>query len=245
MHPAPFESDHEKLQREIAERDDLLALVAHELRNPLHGLSLQVALARTIADTHGHAETSERIARLQSSLIRYSQRVTMLLDLVRLKGAAYPLSPRRLDLGQLLHAIADNMSAEARARKIELSVRIDGPCTMEGDAVVIEQIVENLVLNAFKHSQCCEITLALDCAPDVALIEVVDDGQGISESDQQRVFGKFAVARDAPRGAGTGLGLWIVGKLLDAMGGSISLRSAPGAGSAFEVRFPRSLSTDS
>jgi signal transduction histidine kinase len=69
-------------------------------------------------------------------------------------------------------------------------------------------------------------------------VQVEDNGGGIAIADQQTIFEKFAVAAHSSRGAGTGLGLWIVTRLVQAMGGEITLQSTPGSGSAFTVRIP-------
>ena len=76
-------------------------------------------------------------------------------------------------------------------------------------------------------------------------MEVKDNGRGIAPEDQQSIFGKFAVAAHSSRGAGTGLGLWIVTRLVHAMGGDITLSSAPGTGSVFTVRIPEADETRS
>ena len=231
----------ERLREAIAERDDLLAMAAHELRNPLHALSLQLALARAGAETSGQAATAERLAKAQVMLARYVDRVTVLLELARLNVNAYPLDPQPIDLSALLRGLAESLAQEARFRDVRLEVDVPANCPAVIDALVIEQILDNLLLNAFKHAACSTVTLSLRLvAPDRAEIAVADDGRGIAPADQQRIFGKFATVQASRRGSGTGLGLWIVRKLLDVLGGSIALTSAPQAGSKFLLTVPLS-----
>lgn len=230
----------QRLREQVAERDDLLAIAAHELRNPLHALMLQLTLARSAADTGDATLAAERIQKVQGGLARYAERATLLLDLSRLNAGAYPLSPQRVDLAELLRERVDEQRAEARFRGVGLVLALPAePLAAEIDTLAFEQVVLNLIGNAFKHAgaRTLQVSLRAD-GPGRALLSIVDDGRGLSAADQARVFGKFATARDGRRGAGSGLGLWIVRKLVDALGGTISLDSQPGAGCAFHVALP-------
>ncbi len=231
-----------RLKQEIAQRDDLLSLAAHELRNPLHSLSLHLALARATAQSGNAAEAAERVRRAEFTLKRYSERVTVLMELLASSGAVYPLAPQRVDVPRLLAALADSLEQEARSRAIDLRViaapELDGHWWV--DPVALEQVVDNLLLNAFKHSAASEVRLRALSDAEGWCIQVEDNGRGIAPEDQQTIFGKFAVATHSHRGAGTGLGLWIVTRLVEAMGGRLSLQSAPGEGSVFTVRIPQS-----
>lgn len=237
--PSAPPNELEHLRAELRERDDLLAMAAHELRNPLHGLSLQLRLARMAAETDDARESLHRVAKAEVMLERYVERLSMLLDLARLNANAYPLSLRRVDLARTLAQVAEAMAPEAEFRGVTLQLQAPPTLEVTTDAAVVEQVVGNLLLNAFKHADCC--TVVLDLRSDGErhmLISVRDDGRGIAAADQERIFSKFTVAEESPRGSGTGLGLWIVRKLLVALGGSVSLDSRPRAGSVFTLRLP-------
>ena len=229
-----------RLKREIALRDDILALAAHELRNPLHALSLHLALARATAQAGNAGEAGDRIRRAELTLKRYSERVTVLMELLASPGATYPLSRRRIDVCALVETLVDSLEQEARTRGITVSVACEasfGPmCAV--DPVALEQVVDNLLLNAFKHSGANAITIRLSGGERAWSLQVEDNGGGIALEDQQTIFEKFAVATHSSRGAGTGLGLWIVTRLVQAMGGRITLASTPGNGCVFTVRIP-------
>jgi signal transduction histidine kinase len=233
-------SELESLKREIALRDDILSLAAHELRNPLHALSLHLALARATALAGNAAEAGERIRRAELTLRRYSERVTVLMELLASPGATYPLSPRRIDVPALVATLVDSLEQEARSRAIEMSVVADAAFEpLHGvDPVAFEQVVDNLLLNAFKHSGASAITIRLSSGDGAWRLQVEDNGSGIALADQRTIFEKFAVATQSSRGAGTGLGLWIVTRLVQAMGGEITLASTPGNGCTFTVRIP-------
>lgn len=236
---AALEQEIERLRGELAERDGLLAIVAHELRNPLHALALQLTLAQKLAASATPAGAAPRIAKAQATLSRYTHRVTVLLELARLNVDAYPLACKAVDLAALLRTVAESLVEEAQFRKVEVRTDLPPVCAARTDAQVVEQIVDNLMLNAFKHAACNTVTLGLQVGADgAAVITVADDGCGIAPEDQSRIFERFVVAQNSPRGRGTGLGLWIVRKLVKVLGGRIELHSRPGAGTTFTVRFP-------
>jgi len=242
--PLPAEAavvDLARLQREIAQRDGVLELAAHELRNPLHALSLQLTLARTAAQG-GHAEDAvRRLARAELALKRYSQRVTVLMELLARPGARYPLAARRVDVVALLGSLVESQHDEARARGIALHLQVEAPGALcDVDPVALEQIVDNLLLNAFKHSGATVVAVgvSLDADPGFWSVSVSDNGNGIASREQCVIQHAFAAAAPAARGSGTGLGLWIVTRLVQAMDGVVDLTSAPGAGSIFTVRIP-------
>jgi two-component system OmpR family sensor kinase len=231
----------ERLKHEIALRDDILSLAAHELRNPLHALSLHLALARATAQGGNSTEAAERIRRAELTLKRYSERVTVLMELLASPGATFPLARRRIDVPALVAALVDSLEQEARSRAIVVRIAYDeaafGPMRAV-DPVAFEQILDNLLLNAFKHSGASDVTIRLSADADWWGLQVEDNGTGIALVDQQTIFEKFAVATHSSRGAGTGLGLWIVTRLVQAMGAEITLASTPGHGCAFTVRIP-------
>jgi two-component system, OmpR family, sensor kinase len=234
-------SELERLRREIALRDDILSLAAHELRNPLHALSLHLALARANAQAGSGVEAAERIRRAELTLKRYSERVTVLMELLASPGVTYPLARRRVDVKALLATLVDSLEQEARSRMIVMRIVGDDAGfdpVRAVDPVAFEQVVDNLLLNAFKHSGASEVTIRLSAGGGAWRVQVEDNGAGIALADQRTIFEKFAVAAHSSRGAGTGLGLWIVTRLVQAMGGEITLTSTPGIGSIFSVRIP-------
>ena len=237
------ESELDRLKREIALRDDVLALAAHELRNPLHALSLHLALARGTAQAGNAAEAAERIRRAELTLRRYSERVTVLMELLASPGATYPLARKRIDVAALVANLVDSLEQDGRSRGVTVRVAFDaasfGPLRAV-DPVAFEQVVDNLLLNAFKHSRASEVTIRLESDGSAWSVQVEDNGGGIALEDQKTIFEKFAVAAHSSRGAGTGLGLWIVSRLVQAMDGEITLKSAPGTGCVFTVRIPES-----
>lgn len=222
----------------LVEMDDLLAMVAHEMRNPLHGLSLQVSLARGLCAARQQPEIDAVLARLQGSLGLYSNRTTLLLDLLRVRADVFPLALKPFDLAGLLRGLAEAKAQEARARGVALELDLPSDCPVHTDPQVVEQIVENLLLNAFKHAACGRVRLGLETSGDGGgpRIDVADDGRGIAPQDQAIIFRKFR--RASATSTGSGLGLWIVSRLAQLLDARVSLRSEPGQGSIFTVHLP-------
>lgn len=228
-----------RLRQRLDDHDDLLALVGHELRNPLHSLSLMVSVARLSAQSEQAHDTLERITKVQTNLQRYVHRVTVLLDLLGNEGQNFPAKHQPVELGQALGQIIEGLMPEAQYRQVE--VRYQGPsasCHAVLDKLVLEQIIDNLMLNAFKHAACSQVMVTMACDQGWADIAIADNGRGIEKNDQERVFSKYAVAENSGRGTGSGLGLWIVRRLSQVLGGSVSLTSAPGQGCTFTLRIP-------
>jgi two-component system OmpR family sensor kinase len=234
--PADVELEAQRLRLELSERDDLLSIAAHELRNPLHALSLQLALVRTTAEAQGQQEIASRAAKALNTLARYIDRVTVMLELLR-APSAYPLNLQPVDLGALLQTLVDTMAHEALFHGVTVTLTAPEECHVVTDPIAIEQVVQNLLLNGFKHAGCTAMELTLTCDAAQVRIDVADNGRGIAPADQARIFGKFGVAEYSARGTGSGLGLWIVRKLLDALGGEIMLQSSLGKGCLFTIVF--------
>ena len=106
------------------------------------------------------------------------------------------------------------------------------------DRLAVEQVLDNLLSNALKFGAGEPIDVGLAADAREAAITVRDRGAGISEADRARVFGRFEQAVGQRRHGGFGIGLWLVRRLVDAMGGSVSVESRPGQGATFVVRLP-------
>ena len=107
------------------------------------------------------------------------------------------------------------------------------------DRLRLDQIVTNLLSNAMKYGSGEPIEVAMTGTPEAVRLEVRDHGIGIAPEHQSRIFDRFERAVSGRHYGGLGLGLWIVRQILDALGGSIRVRSAPGEGSTFTVELPR------
>jgi signal transduction histidine kinase len=230
--------DELKAQREqVRQRDQFLAMLGHELRNPLSAISMAVA----VEDDGAGAEYKAIVARQARHLTRL---VDDLLDVSRVTSGKVALQRAPLDLSELTRrALATVSSTLAQA---ELSFRAqlpDEPVVIEGDAVRLEQVLINLLNNAIKYTPAGgRIELSLLARPDQVELRVRDDGVGIAPEMLPRVFDLFAQAEgtlDRAKG-GMGIGLTLVQNLVHLHGGKVSAESEGiGHGSTFVVRLPR------
>jgi two-component system, OmpR family, sensor kinase len=211
---------------------------SHELRTPLTTIRGFAELYR-----QGAARDVEMLmSRIESESRRMGLLVEDLLMLARL-DAQRPLEQRRVDLLALASDAVHDAQSIAPQRKITMTV-FDGPGTPEviGDEARLRQVLGNLVANALQHTpETAAVTVSVGTVADTTVLEVADEGPGMSEHDAQRVFERF-YRTDSSRtrsSGGTGLGLSIVDSLVLAHGGRVTVATMPGAGCRFRVSLPR------
>jgi PAS domain S-box-containing protein len=236
----------EKLARTEAERanrlkDEFLATVSHELRNPLNailGWSHMLRLGKlTEANAERAVETIYRNAKSQAQL------VADLLDVSRIISGKLRLDVRTVDLISIINSAIDSIRPAADAKGIRLQAMLDpaaGP--ISGDADRLQQIVWNLLTNAVKFTpKGGRIQVKLSRVDSHVEIEVSDSGVGISKDFLPHVFDRFrqADASTTRIHGGLGLGLSIVHQLVDLHGGSVSVFSeGEGTGATFTINLP-------
>jgi two-component system, OmpR family, sensor kinase len=211
---------------------------SHELRTPLTTIRGFAELYR-----QGAARDVEMLmSRIESESRRMGLLVEDLLLLARL-DAQRPLERHRVDLLALASDAVHDAQSIAPQRKITMEV-FDGPGTPEviGDEARLRQVLGNLVANALQHTpETAGITVRVGTADGNAVLEVADEGPGLSQEDAHRVFERFYRADTSRTRAsgGTGLGLSIVDSLVYAHGGTVVVTTAPGQGCRFQVNLPR------
>jgi PAS domain S-box-containing protein len=229
----------EQALRDADERkNEFLAMLAHELRNPLapirHGLDL---IAR-----EGRAEP-EDLEVIQHQVEQLVRLVDDLMDVSRIMRGKVELRRTTIDLKQLLTRAVDSVRHTLHARGQTLQVSLsEGPVWCDGDAVRLSQVVGNLLNNASKYSDHgASIALLLAAADGKALIKVLDNGIGIEADLLPRVFELFTQATrsiDRSQG-GLGIGLTVVQQLVELHGGRVAVASdGLGAGATFTVELP-------
>lgn len=223
---------------EIADRqrEEFLALIAHELRHPVAAIA---TVAETLADTKGLNPKEQRaldgLRGQAQSLARLAEAV---LDVARMETGMLRIRPSRLDLGTLVAALvredpsADRLEIEIPERQIPVFV----------DPEMIGRCLDNLIRNALKYSPRDEPVLVRVAADEkAARIQVVDRGVGISETDVGRLFKKYGRIVNASSSGidGIGLGLYLTRLLVEAHGGTITAKSAGvGMGATFTITLP-------
>jgi two-component system OmpR family sensor kinase len=229
-----------KLEQALRMRDEFLSIAAHELRNPMHSLLLQVSAALQVARRQGASALIPRLERIQQIVDRYLKRATLLLDLARLNATRQKIYREEVNFVEVVREVVDSYAAEAEFHQCILQLAVPDSLYGRWDRLGVEQIVSNLISNAIKFGAGSPIDVCLRQEQvELAVFEVLDRGVGIAPADHQRIFGHFEQLRTpGDRAQGAGLGLWLVRELVQAHGGEITLASAPGAGATFTVRLP-------
>ena len=211
---------------------------SHELRTPLTTIRGFAELYRQGAAT----DVEMLMSRIESESSRMGLLVEDLLLLARL-DAQRPLERHRVDLLALATDAVHDAQSIAPKRKITMEV-FDGPGTPEvlGDEARLRQVLGNLVANALQHTpESAGVTVRVGTDGDNAVLEVCDEGPGMTSQDAHRVFERFyrTDSSRARSSGGTGLGLSIVDSLVYAHGGTVTVTTAPGQGCRFKVNLPR------
>lgn len=217
----------------------LFATLTHELRTPLNGiLGMAGLLERAPLD----ASSREYLDAIRTSGEHLLDLITEILDFSRLESGRVMLEEAAFDPEATAQAVAELLSPRAREKQLEIAVVVDPrmPARLLGDEGRLKQILFNLAGNAVKFTEHGGVTIELAPVAGRVRFTVRDTGPGIAPDKQAAIFEAFgqADASHARLYGGAGLGLAIVRKLADALGGAAGVRSTPGQGSAFWVDLP-------
>jgi signal transduction histidine kinase len=238
-----LQATQNELEHAVRMRDDFMSIVSHEVRTPLNGLILETQLRKLhLAKDNSAAFTLDKLRamvdrdeRQIQSLIRL---IEDMLDVSRIRTGKLSIRPSRFDLSQLVANLLENFSAQITAAQSEVSFASEGPVVGVWDEFRIEQVVANLLTNALRYGARGPITLRVYSEAGQALVDVRDQGIGISEENQKRIFQQFERVSAKHVVAGLGLGLFISEQIVSAHGGTITVQSAEGQGSLFRVCLP-------
>jgi signal transduction histidine kinase len=229
--------ERERAEEAAALRERLVAIVGHDLRNPLSAISMAARMLSAKPRAPGDEGLVNRIER---SAKRMTRMIEQILDFARIRsGQSFELQLESADLRQVCQAVIEELRLSRPEQEIALSVegRADAIC----DSDRIAQVLSNLIGNAIQHGTLGPITVTVrDATADALAIEVHNVGQAIPQPAQARIFDAFnrdATAGD--RGSSVGLGLYIANQIVRAHGGSIAVRSPDGDGTTFSVVLPR------
>src|SRR5436190_15156740 len=229
------------LRREVAERE-FVSNAAHELRNPIAGISGAIEVLRAGAKDDPQAR-EHFLRRLSDDAERVSRLTDALLTLARIDAVGRETN----DVIDISVVIDEAVQAVAPPDGIDVSVEVKNGVAAEGDAVLLRQVLIGLLTNAFKNTSAPgAVTLRArrEGAGEV-LIEVEDTGSGIAADEVGRVFERFYRGSQRLEQEGFGLGLSIAKRMVNVMGGDIGVDSEVGVGSTFWVRLPAAAKTPS
>ncbi|WP_458374668.1 hybrid sensor histidine kinase/response regulator [Pseudomonas laurylsulfatiphila] len=232
-----------ELEQAVRMRDDFMSIVAHEVRTPLNGLILETQLRKmhlargnaaafTLDKMHAMVDRDERQIK---SLIRL---IEDMLDVSRIRTGKLSIRPTRFDLSTLVRDLLHNFSRQIDAAETSVTLDAEQPVIGNWDEFRIEQVISNLLTNALRYGAKSPVSLKVYSEGGLALVDVRDQGIGISEENQKRIFQQFERVSARQAVAGLGLGLFISEQIVTAHGGTITVQSRIGEGALFRVCLP-------
>ena len=231
---------YEKLAAELEARDQFFSAVAHELRNPLNALHL--TLAGLLRAQSGNAPLApeqivSRINRASAQVTRLAKLVDDMLDVSRISAGRFNLQVEEFDACAAIREVVERLSDPANPLPITLTT--PPMLRVQCDRTRLTQIASNLLANAIAYGKQKPIELRLEAADASFRLEVIDHGIGIPETEQERIFERFAkLDSDAPS-VRFGLGLWVARQVARALSGEVRVTSKLGEGSTFTLELPR------
>jgi two-component system sensor histidine kinase/response regulator len=233
----------EKAERLAEDKDELLGILAHDLKNHLGGIQMSASLLAGSKAMENDARTRTLSENIQHSSERLLQFVAeFLANASADHGLCLSLVP--VDLAMTATAATRDFSEMARRKEIQLICEIPGePVMTHADSTCVEQVLDNLLSNALKFSpRGKNIYVVVSMGENEACCSVRDEGPGFQPQDAEKMFRRYGRLSARPTGdePSTGLGLSIVKKMMDAMGGRLTCESKPGEGATLTFILPRS-----
>lgn len=214
-----------------------LASASHDLRQPMHTLTL---FGAALSKRPLPEDSACIVAQMNRALQSLSSQMDALLDISKLDAQVVPVNNQVFALAPWLGRLVQELRPAAERKR--LSLRLDCPeqACIETDPVLLDRVLRNLIDNAIKYTTEGEVAVEVSGGGDLWRLAVRDTGPGIPEQEQARIFEEFYQLGnpERDRSKGLGLGLSIVSRLVDLMELHLALRSAPGQGSSFSLSIP-------
>jgi signal transduction histidine kinase/DNA-binding response OmpR family regulator len=229
----------QQTQQATRARDEMLGVVAHDLRNPLNAVVMSAELLMEMAPPEADEQrrTIELILRASTSMSRL---IEDLLEVQRMETQGINFELFEIELGSVVRQAIHMLQPLAHARRVELRAAESPATRVVADPARLHQVISNLVGNAIKFTpEGGRIEIGVEVVNGEAVVRVGDSGPGIAADELPHIFSRYWQARAGDR-RGLGLGLAIARGIVDAHGGRIWVESAPGSGSTFRFTVPLS-----
>src|SRR6266700_4357645 len=230
-----------RLEKAVGEMKQFTASISHEFRTPLAVLrgEAEVALMQAHSPEHYRRVLSSQLEEFE----KLSRMINQLLTLARAESGDVAIAHEPVNISSMTESLAEQLEPVAASKDVSISCKCDSDVILRGDAAWVERIILNLADNAIKFTPTGgHVQIKLSRADSSAILDIADDGIGISPDDVPHIFERFyrADPSRSNRADGAGLGLSLVKWAVDQHRGSIQVESTPGHGTRFTVRLPLS-----
>ncbi len=237
-----LQAQNEQLIKLNQEKNEFLGIAAHDIKNPLAGIQF---IAETIESDYDTMPQNEVINLTKTISVTTRQLFTLidnLLNINVIESGELKIKPSTINIFPTLHSLMMIYNHRAKTKNITVQCQcIDKKYDAFVDEHILKEVLDNLISNAIKYSPLGkEVNIRLINNDNFIRCEIQDEGAGLSDSDQQKLFQKFCKLSTRPTGGehSTGLGLFIVKKFVEAMNGKVWCESTLGKGTTFFVEFP-------
>ena len=229
-------------QQAVRARDELVAVVSHDLRNPMTIISMLCGMMQKAFSSDG-PHTSRRITSAIDTMQQASSRMSVLLDDLldtsKIEAGRYTISPQPLDVSQIFEEALSLLAPLALDKAVELTFHAEPDLKINADPERLFQVLSNLIGNAIKFTPAQgKIGVVAMSNGDEIVFSVRDSGKGIAPEQLPHIFDRYWTAKEG-NALGTGLGLYISQGIIKAHGGQLLAESTPGEGSEFRFTVPR------
>jgi len=233
---------NEQLIKLNQEKNEFLGIAAHDIKNPLTAIQSVAEVIELDYETMSKNDMVKGAKRISVTTRQLFTLIDNLLDINAIESGKFNISPSRIDIFPTLQSVV--MTYTHRAKTKDITVDFQSPEKQYHafvDENTIVQVLDNLISNAIKYSPPGKpVNIRVTKSEKFIRCEIQDEGAGLSESEQQKLFQKFSKLSTKPTGGehSTGLGLFIVKKLVETMNGKVWCESELGKGTTFFVEFP-------
>jgi PAS domain S-box-containing protein len=237
-------NDERALRVALGMRDEFLSIASHELRTPLAALSLQVdglqrALQRRAAPTEESQRELHRAGRAVAHVERLTRLMDNLFDVSQITAGQLQLQREPCELSDAVRAVVSGLSEQASRAGCVVSISAPAAVTGNWDRFRIEQVITNLLTNAFKYGAGEPVEVSLESNEGTARLRVRDQGIGIAPEATERIFERFERVATGHHQKSLGVGLYIARQVIDAHAGVVRVETSGATGSTFIVELPR------
>jgi PAS domain S-box-containing protein len=231
--------DVTELRRLEQQREEYLALISHDLRNPLNSVLLCIGLLKQAMEQRGLAQYATLAERAELNIKQTTDLIEELTESTSFELQGVQLRRQVCDLGLLVSRVVERLD-DTRARRIAIEANAATSYPVLVDEARFDRVISNLLTNALKYSpEDAPVTVRLGQKEGVVELDVIDRGIGIAPEALKRVFDRYYRTSGGKASAsGLGLGLYIVRQIVEAHGGRIAVRSEVGKGSTFRLSLP-------